>query len=500
MPSFSGILKHAWNAFTYRPDTGSPDAAYGSSGYNGGYGGSYGGGRPDRSRPNFGNERTIISSVYTRISIDVASINIRHVRTNDAGRYKEDMVSTLQECLNVQPNIDQGPDQFIQDLIMTLFDKGVAVIVPIDTSTDPRSENAVDILSMRVGWVTNWMPRHVRLSVYNDLTGLREEITMPKSAVAIIENPLYSVMNEPNSTLQRLIRKLNLLDVVDDASASGKLDLIVQLPYTVRSEAKRQQAEQRRKDIEFQLVGSKYGIAYTDGTEKITQLNRPVENNLMGQIEMLTKLLYSQLGITEPVMDGTADEAAMLNYINRTLQPILRAVIQAMRRSFLTKTARTQGQSIMYFRDPFSLVPVGNLAEIADKFTRNEIASANEMRGVLGWAPSDDPKADMLVNSNMPQPALPPADPNADPNVVDSTATDITPTDAGPGQVAMGQAFDDIENQLDSMIQELGLPVDGAPANLDPNTTAGILDSALQDLENQVDSLSVDGGDPNAPA
>lgn len=495
MPSFNGILKHAWNAFTYRPGE-KPDSAY-----SGGYGGSYGGGRPDRTRPNFGNERTIISSVYTRISIDVASINIRHVRMNKAGRYQEDMVSTLQECLNVQPNLDQGPDQFIQDLVMTLFDKGVAVICPIDTSTDPRSENAVDILSMRVGWVCQWMPRHVRLSVYNDITGLREEITMPKSAVAIIENPLYSVMNEPNSTLQRLIRKLNLLDVVDDASASGKLDLIVQLPYTVRSEAKRQQAEQRRKDIEFQLVGSKYGIAYTDGTEKITQLNRPVENNLLGQVEMLTKLLYSQLGITEPVMDGTADEAAMLNYINRTLQPILRAIIQAMRRSFLTKTARTQGQSIMYFRDPFSLVPVANLAEIADKFTRNEIASSNEIRGVIGWAPSEDPKADKLINSNMPAPTPPPADSN----VIDGTATDVTasdpnapPADPASPEVAMGQVFDDIEGQLDSMMSDLGIPVDNPVVPQD--TTDGILDSALTDLETQIDSLSVDGGGDNAPA
>jgi len=404
MATLRGALKHAFNAFSYRPDqikTGTD--LYGTGG---GYGGSYGGGRPDRSQRHFGNERTIISSIYTRISIDVASINIRHIRTNKSGRYLEDMVSSLQECLGIEPNIDQGPDQFVQDLVMTLFDKGVAVIVPVDTTTDLRSSNVVDILSMRVGWVVNWMPRHVRLSVYNDLSGLREEIVMAKTSVAIIENPLYSVMNEPNSTLQRLIRKLNLLDVVDDASSSGKLDLIVQLPYTVKSEAKRQQAEQRKKDIEFQLTGSKFGIAYTDGTEKITQLNRPVENNLMGQIEFLVKMLYSQLGVTQEVIDGNADEAAMLNYLNRTLQPILRAITQAMRRAFLTKTARTQGQSIMYFRDPFSLVPVANLAEIADKFTRNEIASSNEIRGVIGWPPSDDPKADALINSNMPQPTV----------------------------------------------------------------------------------------------
>lgn len=406
-PTLRGVLKHTFNAFTYRPDLvkGNADLYSTGGGYGGGAGG-YGVGRPDRPQRHFGNERTIISSIYTRISIDVSSIDIRHVRVSPTGRYKEDINSTLQECLSVQPNIDQGPDQFVQDLIMTLFDKGVAVVVPIDTTSDPRSANAIDILSMRIGWVVNWMPDKVRVSVYNDRTGLREELTMPKSRVAIIENPLYAVMNEPNSTLQRLIRKLNLLDVVDDASASGKLDLIVQLPYQVKSETKRQQAEQRRKDIEFQLVGSKYGIAYTDGTEKITQLNRPVENNLMGQIEFLIKMLHAQLGVTQEVIDGNADEAAMLNYLNRTLQPILRAIIQAMKRSFLTKTARTQGQSIMYFRDPFSLVPVANLAEIADKFTRNEIATSNEIRGVIGWAPSDDPKADMLINSNMPQPAV----------------------------------------------------------------------------------------------
>lgn len=445
MATLRGALKHVFNAFVYQPDPLTTDPSLHTLG--GGYGGSYGGGRPDRQQRHFGNERTIISSIYTRISIDVASINIRHIRTNTAGRYLEDMISSLQECLSVEPNVDQGPDQFIQDLVMTLFDKGVAVIVPVDTTTDPRLANAVDILTMRVGWVVNWMPRHVRLSVYNDKSGLREEIVMPKTSVAIIENPLYSVMNEPNSTLQRLIRKLNLLDVVDDASSSGKLDLIVQLPYTVKSEAKRQQAEQRKKDIEFQLTGSKFGIAYIDGTENITQLNRPVENNLMGQIEFLVKMLYSQLGVTQEVIDGNADEAAMLNYLNRTLQPILRAVIQAMRRSFLTKTARTQGQSIMYFRDPFSLVPVANLAEIADKFTRNEIASSNEIRGVIGWAPSEDPKADALINSNMPQ-----ADPTVVEAAVDSTASIIPETED-----LMGDAFDDIESELDKALEGLGI-------------------------------------------
>jgi len=445
MATLRGALKHAFNAFVYRPDLMNTDSGLHNTG--GGYGGSYSGGRPDRQQRHFGNERTIISSIYTRISIDVASINIRHIRTNKAGRYLEDMISSLQECLSIEPNIDQGPDQFIQDLVMTLFDKGVAVIVPVDTATNPRSSNAVDILSMRVGWVVNWMPRHVRLSVYNDRSGLREELVMLKSAVAIIENPLYSVMNEPNSTLQRLIRKLNLLDVVDDASSSGKLDLIVQLPYSVKSETKRQQAEQRKKDIEFQLTGSKFGIAYVDGTEKVTQLNRPVENNLMGQIEFLVKMLYSQLGVTQEVIDGDADEAAMLNYLNRTLSPILRAVTQAMRRSFLTKTARTQGQGIMYFRDPFSLVPVANLAEIADKFTRNEIASSNEIRGVIGWAPSEDPKADALINSNMPQ---------ADPTLLDDPADAAAPA----AEDVMGEAFDDIESELDKALEDLGIDPD----------------------------------------
>ncbi len=346
------------------------------------------------------------------------------------------MVSSLQECLSIEPNVDQGPDQFIQDLIMTLFDKGVAVIVPVDTTTDPRSSNAIDILTMRVGWVVNWEPRHVRLSVYNDKSGLREEIRMPKTSVAIIENPLYSVMNEPNSTLRRLIRKLNLLDVVDDASASGKLDLIIQLPYTVKSEAKRQQAEQRRKDIEFQLTGSKYGIAYTDGTEKITQLNRPVENNLMGQIEFLVKMLYSQLGLTEAIMNGTADEKAMLNYHSRTIEPLLDAIVESMRRTFLTKTARTQGQTVMYFRDPFKFVPIGGdggIADIADKFARNEITSSNEIRQAIGMKPSQEPKADQLVNANMPQ------------------------SDTGVGAPSGVDPLDEVEAEIDKALAEFGV-------------------------------------------
>lgn len=445
MATVKGALQHAWDVFTYRPELvkQAPNAGRG-----GGYSsGSFGGGPPGRSRSNIGGERTIISSIYTRISIDAATINIRHVRLNKSGRYQSDMVSELQERMGVQPNKDQGPDQFWIDVIRTLFDKGVAVIVPIDTSSSPWNTNAIDILSMRVGYVVNWYPDEVRVNVYNDRSGNREEITMPKSAVAIIENPLYDVINEPNSTLQRLIRKLSLLDVVDDASASGKLDLIIQLPYTVRSETKRQQAEQRRKDLEFQLTNSKYGIGYTDSTEKITQLNRPVDNQLMSQIEFLVKLLYSQLGLTPEIIDGTADEKTMLNYMNRTLKPLLRAITQAMTRSFLTKTARSQGQSILFFSDPFALVPLANIADIADKFTRNEIASSNEIRGVIGWAPSDDPKADELRNSNMPIAATDPA------AVIDSTAEEEVPSP----EDLMGGAFDEIESSLDEAISDLGL-------------------------------------------
>jgi len=415
MATISERLKHAWDAFAQRNDqvfVNTGPVTYG--------------GRPDRPRLAFGNERSIISSIYTRIAIDVAGIDIRHVRTDDADRYLEDMVSGLQDCLQTEPNMDQGPRQFRQDIVMTLFDKGVCAVVPVETTLNPLTSGGWDVKQLRVGWVVSWMPQHVRVSVYNEERGLREEVTLPKNMVAIIENPLYTVMNEPNSTLQRLISKLNLLDAVDEQSASGKLDLIIQLPYVVKSESRRQQAEQRRKDIEFQLKGSKYGIAYTDGTEKITQLNRPAENNLMGQIEFLTTLLYGQLGITDAVMNGTADEKIMLNYWNRTVEPLLDAITEGMRRAFLTKTARTQGQDIMYFRDPFKLVPIADIAEIADKFTRNEITSSNEIRQAIGMKPSQDPKADQLVNSNMPvgdtgatDPNAPPNDPNADPAVAD---------------------------------------------------------------------------------
>jgi putative sterol carrier protein len=393
MPRFGETLKHAWNVFTNQEqrDKSRPysEPRYGS--------------RPDRSRLRIPNERSMIASIYTRLSIDVASIAMRHVRVDEQKRYVEDMNSGLNNCLTLEANIDQAARAFRQDAVMTLFDKGVAVLVPVDTSISPEKTGGFDILTLRVGEVVTWYPKHVRVSVYNEATAQREEITLNKTAVAVIENPLYSVMNEPNSTLQRLLNKLNLLDAIDTQSASGKLDLIIQLPYVIKSESRRQQAEQRRKDIEFQLKGSQYGIAYTDATEKVTQLNRPAENNLMAQIEYLTAMLYGQLGLTEEVMNGTADEKAMLNYWNRTIEPVLTAIVESMRRTFLTKTARTQRQEIQFFRDPFRLVPVENIAEIADKFTRNEIMSSNEIRQVVGLAPHPDPKADQLLNSNMPQ-------------------------------------------------------------------------------------------------
>jgi len=347
--------------------------------------------------------KTLISSIYTRLSIDVASIDMRHVKLDEQDRYLQDMNSGLNNCLTVEANIDQAARAFRQDIAMTLFDKGVAALVPVDTSISPEESGGYEILTLRVGDIVTWYPKHVRVSLYNEATAQREEITLEKSSVAIIENPLFAVMNEPNSTLQRLLHKLDLLDDIDTQSASGKLDLIIQLPYVIKSEARRQQAEQRRADIEFQLKGSQYGIAYTDGTEKVIQLNRPAENNMMAQIEYLTEMLYGQLGLTEEVMNGTADEKAMLNYWNRTIEPVLTAIVEAMRRTFLTKTARTQKQTVAFFRDPFRLVPIENIAEIADKFTRNEIMTSNEMRQVVGMAPHSDPKADQLVNSNMPQ-------------------------------------------------------------------------------------------------
>jgi hypothetical protein len=430
-------LKHAYNVFTGTTQT-IQDRVYS------GYYGSVSAGRPDRPRIGVSNERSIITSIYNRLSIDVASVDIRHVRTDDQRRFLEEIDSGLNTCLSLEANIDQAARQFRQDIVMTLCDSGCAAIVPVDTTLNPLTSGGFDILSMRVGEIVGWFPKHVRVSVYNEDKGIREELTLPKKSVAIIENPLYSVMNEPSSTLQRLIRKLNLLDGVDEEVASGKLDLIIQLPYTIKSEAKRQQAEQRRADIEFQLKGSQYGIAYADATEKITQLNRPAENNLLEQIKVLTEQLYVQLGLTLEVMNGTADEKAMINYYNRTIEPFLTAIVEAMRRNFLTKTARTQKQWIMFFRDPFRLVPVSEIAEIADKFTRNEILSSNEVRQAIGIKPSQEPKADQLVNANMPQ-----------------SDTGVTPP-GGPGEDAaagngdLASSFDDISKAIDEAFAGIG--------------------------------------------
>lgn len=410
---FGAKLAHAWNAFSTSDEN---DFA---RSFNTGV--SYGNVRPDRLRLNVSNERSIVSSIYTTLAIDFASVAIRHVRLDDDDRYQEEIKSGLNNCLRLEANIDQGARAFRQDIAMSLFDVGVIGIVPVDTTFNPNMTGGYDIQTMRVGTIVKWMPRHVKLSVYNDQRGKREEVTLEKKHVAIVENPLYSVMNEPNSTLQRLIRKLNLLDAVDEQSASGKLDLIIQLPYVIKSDARRQQAENRRTDIEMQLKGSKYGIAYTDGTEKITQLNRPAENNLMGQIEYLIEMLYGQLGLTPEVMNGTADEKTMLNYINRTIEPLLESVTEAMKRTFLTKTARSQGQSIEYFRDPFKLVPIANIADIADKLARNEVLTSNEIRSAIGYKPSVDPKADELRNSNMPAPSEP-------------ANTNETPTQEGDSQ------------------------------------------------------------------
>ena len=352
---------------------------------------------------NFSSERSIIASLYTRLSIDIASAELKHVDLDENGAYKKERTGGLSECLSVQPNLDQGPFAFRQNIAMMLFDKGVAAIVPVDTTEDPEETEAYEIKSLRVGEILEWHKQHVKVRLYNENTGLMEDIIVAKKTIAIVENPLYSVMNEPNSTLQRLIRKLNILDAVDDQSGSGKLDLIIQLPYVIKSEERRKQAETRRKDIEAQLHGSQYGIAYTDGTEKITQLNRPAENQLLAQIEYLTAMLYGQLGLTPEVFNGAADEKALLSYNTRTVEPIVKTIAEAMHRSFLSKTARAQKQGIAYFRDPFKLISLGDIAEIADKFTRNEIVSPNEIRAIIGFAPSSDPKASQLRNSNMPQ-------------------------------------------------------------------------------------------------
>lgn len=395
MPNSLGSrLKHAWNAFTSRDPT-----------YENSYSTQVSYYRPDRTRRTITNEKSIITAVLNRIALDAAAVEIRHSRLDENGRFSEEINSGLNNCLSLSANIDQTGRAFLQDAYMSLLDEGCVALVPVDTNIDPRYSSSYEIETMRTGKIVQWYPQHVKVRLYNDRKGEHEEVMLPKSMVAIVENPFYEVMNKPNSTMQRLARKLNLLDVVDEQSSSGKLDLIIQLPYVIKSEARRKQAEDRRKDIEQQLSGSKYGIAYTDGTERITQLNRPIENNLQKQVEYLTNLLFSQLGMTQSILDGTADDKTMLNYNNRIIEVIVAAMVDEMKRKFLTKTARSQGQSISMFRDPFRLAPVSDIAEIADKFTRNEIATSNEIRQIIGWKPSKDPSADELRNKNLNQTA-----------------------------------------------------------------------------------------------
>ena len=391
--SFGSRLRHAWDVFRNREPT--CDLQDTGPGYSQ---------RPDRPRLTRGNERSIATAIYNRIALDVSSINVSHCRVDENDRFVESMKSSLNNCLNLEANIGQTGRAFMQDVVMSMLDEGCVAIVPVDTDLDPTKTGSYDILSMRTGKILEWFPEHIRVRIYNEKTGRQEDIKVAKSMAAIVENPLYAVMNEPNSTMQRLVRKLNLLDLIDEQSGSGKLDLIIQLPYVIKSPARKKQAEDRRKDIEDQLSGSKYGIAYTDGTERITQLNRPVENNLMKQIEYLTDMLYGQLGISKTILDGTASEQELLNYHTRTVEPIISAIVDEMKRKFLTKTARSQLQTIKFFRDPFKLVPVNNIADIADKFTRNEVMTSNEIRQIIGMKPSDDPKADELRNSNLNHP------------------------------------------------------------------------------------------------
>ena len=440
--SFGSRLKHAWNAFTGNVQTNYRDL---------GMSYSY---RADRPRMSRGNERSIVTSVYNRIALDVAALNVQHVRLDENGRFLSVIDDGLNNCLTLEANVDQTARSFIQDVVISMFDEGSVAIVPVDTTTDPNVSGSYDIQSLRVGQILDWYPQYIRARVYNEQTGRKEDIVVPKSAVAIIENPLYAVINEPNSTMQRLIRKLNLLDVIDEQSSSGKLDLIIQLPYIIKTEARRQQAENRRKDIERQLSGSKYGIAYTDGTEHITQLNRSVNNNLMSQIEFLTSMLYSQLGITQSILDGTADEKTMLNYNNRTIEPIVSAIVDEMKRKFLTKTARSQLQSIAFFRDPFKLVPVNDIAEIADKFTRNEIMTSNEIRQVIGMKPSDDPRADELRNKNL---SAPSGEDGQTEETSDDTedAEDEEPSMTREEYEAAMRELDELDLELDELEAEL---------------------------------------------
>ena len=414
--SFGSRLKHAWDVFRNRE----PTFNY----HDVGPGYSY---RPDRPQLTRGNERSIITSIFNRVALDVASLNITHCKVDDNGRFVSNVNSTLNTCLNLEANIDQTGRAFIQDVVMSMLDEGCVAIVPVETSVNPEVKGSYNIESMRTGKILEWYPKHIKVRLYNENTGNKEDLLLPKSMVAIIENPLFAVVNEPNSTLQRLARKIALLDVVDEQSSAGKLDLIIQLPYTIKSTAKKEQAEQRRKDIEMQLKNSKYGIAYADATEKITQLNRPLENNLLKQVEYLTDMLYSQLGITSTILDGTADEQTLLNYHSRTIEPIISAIVDEMKRKFLTKTARTQNQTITFFRDPFKLVPVNQIADIADKFTRNEIMTSNEIRQVIGMKPSSDPKADKLINSNLNHP---------EEDASESTKKEVSVTDENTKQKA----------------------------------------------------------------
>lgn len=395
MAGFKDRLVHAWNAFIFQEKH--PEQLARPNDLGASY--SY---QPSRTRFRVSNDRSIIGSIYTRIGIDIAAVEIKHVRVDNTGRYTQDMNSNLNDCLTVEANVDQGASAFRQDIMMTLFETGTAAIVPVDTTQNPIDTGGYDVNSVRVGRVMQWYPHDVQVRLYNENKGIQQDIILPKSMVAIVENPLYNVMNEHNSTLQRLTRKLAILDTVDEHSANGQLDIIIQLPYVIKTEARREEAQKRLKEIEFQLSTSQHGIAYTDGTEKIVQLNRPAENNLLGQIQDLTARLYAQLGLSDEIMNGTANETTMINYYNRTIEPILRATAEAMKRTFLTKTARSQGQSIMYIRNPFSLVPVADLAELADKLTRNEILTSNEFRGILGYSPSSDPNANKLLNKNLP--------------------------------------------------------------------------------------------------
>ena len=437
---FTDRIKHGWNAFLNRDptynyrDLGGPSYGY----------------RPDRMRFTRGNERSIVTSVYNRIALDAASIDIMHVQLDKDDRFESIRESALNECLTRNANIDQTGRAFIQDVVMSMLDEGCVAIVPVDTTFNPDITNSYEINTMRTAKIVEWYPAHVKVNLYNDRTGRKEDLILPKKTVAIIENPLYAVINEPNSTMQRLIRKLNLLDVIDEQSGSGKLDLIIQLPYVIKTDARRQQAEQRRKDIEMQLSGSKYGIAYTDGTERITQLNRSVDNNLMKQIEYLTSMLYSQLGITQAILDGSADDKTMLNYYNRTIEPIVSAIVDEIQRKFLTKTAITQKQAILYFRDPFRLVPVNEIAEIADKFTRNEILTSNEIRQIIGIKPSDDPKADKLINSNISQ-----AKEGSEEAETEELGEEIQNGMTEEEYQQALQDLDDLDSQLDDLESEL---------------------------------------------